>query len=106
MTTPQLPPPSPALVLHQAAAQLRTSALAALTAIQRNDYWHMGWKTGITNAVGGPEGELAALLSPEAALELADVPDTVGSEAARRIREAIPQPLSCFAERLTSPPAA
>lgn len=107
MTMPvELPPPSPALVLHQAAAALRRNASAAMAAIERNDYWQMGWKTGITNAVGGPEGELAALLSPEAAIELADALDTVGSEAARRIREAIPVPLTALAERLSANGAA
>lgn len=107
MTTPaELPAPSPALMLHQAAAILRSSAIAAIAAIDRNDYWQVGWKTGITNAVGGPEGELAALLSPEAAIELADALDTVGAEAARRIREAIPAPLTALAERLSTDPTA
>lgn len=96
----QLPPPSPALVLHQAADKIRSSAQAALAAMAANDYWTGGWTRGITNAVGGPEGELAALLSPEAAIELADVLDTVGSAAARRISEAIPEPLAVFAERV------
>lgn len=102
MTTAELPPPSTALVLHQAAAALRSSAIAAIAAIDRNDYWQMGWKTGVTNAIGGPEGELAALLSPEAAIELADALDTVGSEAARHIRAAIPEQLTAFAKRLTA----
>lgn len=97
----QLPPPSPALVLHQAAAVLRRSAQDALAAMSRNEYWNGGWARGLTNAVSGPEGDLAALLSPEAAIELADALDTVGSEAARRIREVIPAPLAAFADRIT-----
>ncbi|MFF9309970.1 hypothetical protein ACF1BS_03575 [Streptomyces sp. NPDC014748] len=55
--------------------------------------------------MGGPEGDLAALLSPEAAIALADVLDTVGSEAARRLRDAIPAPLAVFAERVVEAPA-
>ena len=104
MTAVELPPPSPALVLHQAAANLRRSAHAAAAAVVTNDYWQSGWARGITNAIGGPEGELAALLSPEAASELADALDTLGSEAARRLRGAIPEPISAFAERLTAEP--
>ena len=103
--TIELPPPSPALVLHQAAATLRDSARAALAAMARNEYWDGGWTRGVTNAMGGPEGELAALLSPAAAIDLADALDTVGSDAARHIRDAIPEPISAFAARLTSPPA-
>lgn len=99
--TVQLPPPSPALQLHQAADTLRRSARAALAAMARNDYWTVGWTRGVTNAMGGPEGELVALLSPEAALDLADALDTVGSEAARRLRDAIPGPLAVLADRIT-----
>lgn len=100
-TAVELPPPSPALVLHQAADTLRRSAQAALAAMAANSYWGSGWTAGVTNAIGGPEGELAGLLSPEAAIELADVLDTVGSAAARRISEAIPEPLVMFADRVT-----
>lgn len=96
----QLPPPSPALALHQAADSLRRSAHAALAEMASNDYWRNGWAAGVTNAIGGSEGELAALLSPEAAIELADVLDTVGSAAARRISKAIPVPLAAFADRV------
>lgn len=97
----QLPPPGPALVLHQAAAALRDSAKAALAAMAANEYWQMGWKAGVTNAIGGPEGELLALVSPEAAIELADALDAVGSESARRIRETIPAPLAALADCIT-----
>jgi hypothetical protein len=96
----QLPPPSPALALHQAADKIRRSAQAALAEMASNDYWRNGWAAGVTNAIGGSEGDLAALLSPEAAIELADVLDTVGSAAARRINEAIPAPLAAFADRV------
>ena len=98
----ELPPPSPALVLHQAAAHLRRTAHAAAAAMAANEYWSVGWTRGITNAVGGPEGDLAALLSPETTAELADVLDTVGSETARGHRDAIPAPLITFAERITA----
>ncbi len=97
----ELPAPSQALRLHQAAASLRRSAQAALDAAAKNTYWDSGWARGITNAVGGPEGDLAAQLSPAAAIDLADLLDTVGSEAARRIREVIPAPLAAFADRIT-----
>ncbi|NED31042.1 hypothetical protein [Streptomyces sp. SID8499] len=102
--TVQLPPPSPALQLHQAAEVLRRSAQAAVAAMARNDYWAVGWARGVTNAIGGPEGELAALLSPDAALTLADALDTVGSEAARRLRDAVPVPLAVFAGRVVEAP--
>lgn len=85
MTTPvQLPPPSPALTVHQAAATIRTTAERASAAMARNDYWSVGWARGVTNAIGdGYEGDLAAFFSPELAGEFADWLDMVASAAAR-----------------------
>lgn len=80
----QLPPPSPALVMHQAAARIREMAEAALAAMAANEYWGGGdWERGITNAVGGPEGELAAAFSPAAALALADWLDAAAVDRVR-----------------------
>ena len=84
MTSPvQLPAPSPALTVHQAAATLRRVAECATTAMARNDYWSAGWQPGVTNAISGYEGDLAAFFSPEMAVEFADWLDTVASHNAR-----------------------
>lgn len=79
----ELPAPGPALTLHMAADRLRGRAEKALARMARNDYWSMGWRPGIENAVGGEEGELAACMSPEFALELADWLDAIGRDAMR-----------------------
>ncbi|MET8694766.1 hypothetical protein ABZV65_19735 [Streptomyces bauhiniae] len=97
----ELPAPSPALTLHQAAANLRTRAKAALAGFVSNEYWEGGWARGIENAVGGAEGELAALLSPASAVWLADALDALGSNAARH-GTPLPAEVVTFAERLTT----
>ncbi len=83
MTTALLPPPSPALTVHQAAARIRTLAERALERMARNEYWAGGWPVGVTNALGGEEGELAGLFTPELAIQFADWLDTVASHNAR-----------------------
>ncbi|NEB92414.1 hypothetical protein [Streptomyces bauhiniae] len=85
MTLPvQLPPPSPALTIHETAARIRRTAERARTDMTRNsEYWTTGWAAGVTNAIGGDTGELAALFPPETALEIADWLDTVASAATR-----------------------
>ena len=100
MTTPvvQLPPPSPALTVHQAAATLRSVAESATAAMARNDYWSAGWERGVTNAISGYEGDLAAFFSPYLAGEFADWLDEVASAAARH-GVALP-PLALAAARL------
>ena len=72
MTPVELPAPSAALVLHMAAARIRATAEQALTAMKSSSYWDVGWPAGVTDAIGGPEGELAALLPPQVAVALAD----------------------------------
>lgn len=78
-----LPAPGPALVVHQTAAHIRALAERALERMARNEYWANGWKAGITDALGGEEGELAALFTPELATQFADWLDTVASHNAR-----------------------
>lgn len=79
----ELPPPSPALTVHQAAARIRRAAERARFETTVNTYWRSGWAVGIENAVGGTPGELAALFPPELAVEFADWLDTVASHNAR-----------------------
>ena len=78
-----LPAPGPALVVHQAAAHIRALAERALERMARNEYWAGGWVVGVTNALGGEEGELAGLFTPELAMGFADWLDTVASHNAR-----------------------
>ena len=78
-----LPSPGPALTVHQAAARIRTLAERALERMARNEYWAGGWAAGVTNALGGEEGELAALFTPELAIQFADWLDTSASHNAR-----------------------
>lgn len=101
----QLPPPSPALVVHQAADRIRCRAKAALAEMAGNDYWSNGWSVGVTNAIGGSEGDLAALVTPELALHIADWLDTVGSRAART-GDPIPAPAASITRSLLSEEAA
>jgi hypothetical protein len=83
-----LPPPSPALRAHMAADRLRRAAQAALEEMQRRpDYWAGGWKSSMENGLGGPSGDLAGLLSPEVAQEIADLLDTAGQKAVQRAAE-------------------
>lgn len=78
-----LPPPSPALRVHQAAARLRTAAGRARAEMARNTYWDNGWAAGITDALGGAGGDLAALFTPDLATGFADWLDEVASANAR-----------------------
>lgn len=81
--TDLLPPPGPALRVHEMAARIRFVAERATTEMTRNTYWGNSWAAGITNAVGGYAGDLAALFSPALAVELADWLDEVASANAR-----------------------
>lgn len=87
MTAPALPvllpPPGPALLLHQAAAKLRGWAAAARAEMARNDYWDMGWAAGVENAISNPTGRLAAMFSPDVADETADWLDATAAEAVK-----------------------
>lgn len=85
MTAPTvaLPPAGPALTLHEAAAKLRRLAEAALAELASNSYWGAGWHAGITDALGGPGGDLAAVMGPRFALDLADALDDVAVEAVK-----------------------
>lgn len=81
--TGQLPPPSDALTVHTAAAHLRSLAERAAAAMVGNDYWQSGWAVGVSNAIGGDEGELAARFSPEVVRLFADWLDECASANAR-----------------------
>ncbi|MER6350597.1 hypothetical protein ABT186_01775 [Streptomyces sp. NPDC001634] len=86
--TVQLPPPSPALTVHQAAATLRRVAECAQTDLATSDYWSgydkaTAWRDGFANGFGGPCSDLVALFPPGFALEFADWLDAVASAAAR-----------------------
>lgn len=84
MTTPvTLPPPSPALTLHMAAARLRALAAQVRAQMASNDYWGMGWVRGVENAIGGPEGVLAGMFTPDLADDLADHLDAVAVQAVK-----------------------
>lgn len=78
-----LPPPGPALTLHEAAAKLRTAAAGARAEMASNDYWGNGWAAGVQDAIGGEAGFLAVLLDPDAADEMADWLDATAAEAVR-----------------------
>ncbi|MET9222375.1 hypothetical protein ABZX65_26925 [Streptomyces sp. NPDC003300] len=78
-----LPPPGPALVLHQAAARLRGAAEAAQARQAEDDRPPERWYADLDNALGGPIGILCGLLSPELALELCDWLDATAVEAVR-----------------------
>lgn len=72
MTVVDLPAPSPALLVHEAAALLRRTAERAAADAAESAYWSASWANGITNALGGAVGDLAALFPPELAEEIAD----------------------------------
>lgn len=78
-----LPPPSPALMVHEVAARIRAASERAAAEVARNSYWDMGWTAGVTNAIGGAAGDLVAVFSPALADEFADWLDTVASANAR-----------------------
>ena len=85
MTAPtvpvQLPPPSPALLLHQAADKLRTAATAAGRGGRTPT--SAEWYALMDNALGGPVGVFCGLLSPALALDLADWLDATAAEAVK-----------------------
>ncbi|WP_306317287.1 MULTISPECIES: hypothetical protein [unclassified Streptomyces] len=89
MTPVELPAPSPALRVHEAAARIRRIADRAACGVATNSYWSVGWERGVTNAIGGDEGDLAALLTPELAVEVADWLD---ARAAANVRFGEPMP--------------
>lgn len=81
-----LPPPGPALTLHEAAAKLRTAAQAALEDLRTDSFWSCyepatAWRDGFVNGMGGEPGDLAELLSPGVALELAEWLDATARRA-------------------------
>ena len=82
--TDLLPAPSPALTVHETAARIRRIAELATADMARNEYWRNGWTAGVTDAIGGYAGDLAAFFSPAMAEEFADWLDTVASANARR----------------------
>lgn len=78
-----LPPPGPALLLHQAAARLRSAAEAALARELETGRSPARWYASMDNALGGPIGEFCGLLSPALALDLCDWLDALAIEAVR-----------------------
>jgi hypothetical protein len=87
-----LPPPSPALTMHQAAAELRRLAETAQRDIDTSDYWTCyepanRWRDGLVNGFGGVTADLAAAFSPTTALALADWLDET---AARLVKSTHP----------------
>jgi hypothetical protein len=91
------------MTVHEAAAALRGTAQAAVAAMARNDYWSAGWASGVANAVGGYEGDLAGFFSPELAVAFADWLDTAASDNARH-GTPLP-PLALTAAQALAPPA-
>lgn len=83
---PHLPSPGPALTLHMAADKLRTRAAKARAEMAGNDYWNGGWAAGVENAIGGAEGELAGMLTPDLADVIADLLDATATEAVKHAR--------------------
>jgi hypothetical protein len=88
-----LPPPSPALRMHQAAAELRRLAEIAQRDIDTSDYWACyppatRWRDGLVNGFGGVTSEFAAACSPGMALALADWLDET---AARLVQTTHPE---------------
>lgn len=78
-----LPPPGPALLVHEAAARIRAASNRAVVEAKDNPYWRNGWTAGITDALGGAAGDLAAVFSPALAEEFSDWLDSVASANAR-----------------------
>jgi hypothetical protein len=84
----QLPPPSPALAVHETADRIRTVAEAALRDLDTDDFWSCydratAWRDGFENGMGGVCSQLAAVFTPEMAIAFADWLDTVASHNAR-----------------------
>lgn len=83
-----LPAPGPALVVHEAAARIRTLAEAALADLNGDDFWSCydratAWRDGFENGMGGVCSQLAGLFTPELAIQFADWLDAVASHNAR-----------------------
>ncbi|MFE9127038.1 hypothetical protein ACFYOF_16735 [Streptomyces sp. NPDC007148] len=106
MTFPaQLPPPSPALRLHQAAARLRRTAQAAQHDLDTDSFWKCydpatAWRDGFENGMGGICSQLAGLLTPQLALQLAEWLDATGAHAARHGPASVPAPAAAIAHAL------
>lgn len=102
-----LPPPSPALRAHMAAAKLRDAAQKAQAELASNDYWGGNWKNGMEDGMGGAGGTLAGLLSPGLALDLADLLDTAGHKAAQRVTVGgdpdLPEHFTAIVDKLLEP---
>lgn len=82
-TSTLLPPPGPALLLHQAAAKLRPVAEAAIARLAEDGRTPADWYAVMDNALGGPMGVLCGLLSPQLALDLCDHLDATAAEAVK-----------------------
>lgn len=93
----ELPPPSLAFRLHEAAGVLRAAGVKAREEMARNDYWSGDWPRAVQNAVGDDVGALLGLFSPGSVLELADWLDEVGAHGARHGDGAIARGARCFA---------
>jgi hypothetical protein len=78
-----LPPPSPALLLHQAAAKLRAAAEAARASEAAEGRKPASWCGDLDGYLGGPVGVLCGLLSPELALDLCDFLDATAVAAVK-----------------------
>jgi len=86
--TDLMPPPSPALTVHEAAAVIRRIAERAQHDLDTDDFWKCynpatAWRDGFENGMGGVCSELAGLFTPALAAEFADWLDTVASANAR-----------------------
>lgn len=79
-----LPPPGPALTLHEAAAKLRPAAEAAIARQVTEGRTPDQWAYDLDGYLGGPIGVLCGLLSPELALDLCDWLDATAVEAVRQ----------------------
>ncbi|MGW0034701.1 hypothetical protein ACWDXD_33410 [Streptomyces sp. NPDC003314] len=82
--------PSPADQLRTAAEKLRAAADAAEADIDTNPYWRSAlterpdwYANGVRNGLGGPSGELAALMGPDVGHALADWLDIAAAYADR-----------------------
>jgi hypothetical protein len=101
-----LPPPSLALVMHQAAAVIRSAAEKARAEMANHDYWRGNWAAEIDNLVGDRVGPMLTLFSPGNVLELADWLDEVGAHGARNGDAAIPKGAGYFAREVLDSEAA
>lgn len=80
----ELPPPSPALTLHQAADRLRRAAQAALDAEAAEGRTPADWYSDLVDGyLGGAVGMFCGLFSPAAGAELADWLDATATAAVR-----------------------